>query len=184
MMKKIFLTTLLCCLLVTTCNLHAQAPNPSTTPETFRDPFTVKFQFDSKHKFERKFEKTAYVSEKTISIFPNEEFGISVKGEGEEVTEVSYEPDVKKANVTFKFEVQKLGKHSAMMLTIQSKLEKMLVMEGWMLLPEYKEAVKTSLAPVLPHLFGVETWPQPILKLELKNLRFAPAPKGLTGTAQ
>ena len=69
-----------------------------------------------------------------------------------------------------------------MMLTIHSKLEKMLVMEGWMLLPEYREPVKTSLAPVLPHLMGFETWPQPILKLELKNLRLAAAAKGLAGT--
>jgi len=36
-----------------------------------------------------------------------------------------------------------------------------------MLLPEYKEPVKTSLAPVLPRLMELETWPQPIVKLEL-----------------
>ncbi len=60
-----------------------------------------------------------------------------------------------------------------MMLTTQSYLDKMLVMEAWMLLPEYKEPVKTSMAPVLPHLMGIETWPQQILKLELKNLRLA-----------
>ena len=84
----------------------------------------------------------------------------------------------------FKFEIQKLGKRSAMMLTIQSFLDKMLVMEAWMLLPEYKEPVRTSMAPVLPHLMGIETWPQPILKLELKNLRLAAAPKGFAGAPQ
>jgi len=86
--------------------------------------------------------------------------------------------------VKFKFEVQKFGKQPAMVLTTQSYLDKMLLLEAWMLLPEYKEPVKTSMYPVLPHLMGIETWPQPILKLELKNLRLAAAPKGLAGTPQ
>ena len=144
----------------------------------------MKFQFDDKHKVEQKFDKTPYVSEKTIFVFPGEELGINVKREGEEIIEISYQPDLKKADVKFKFEVQKLGQRSAMMLTIQSFLDKMLVMEAWMLLPEYKEPVKTSMAPVLPHLMGIETWPQPILKLELKNLRLAAAPKGFAGAPQ
>jgi len=144
----------------------------------------VKFQFDDKHKVERRFDKTPYVSEKAIHVFPGEEFGINVRREGEEIIEISYQPDLKKADVKFKFEARKLGKQSMMMLTIQSYLDKMLVIEAWMLLPEYKEPVKTSMAPVLPHLMGIETWPQPILKLEMKNLRLAAAPKGLAGTPQ
>jgi hypothetical protein len=144
----------------------------------------VKFQFDDKHKVERRFEKTPYVSEKTVHVFPDEEFGINVRREGEEIIEISYQPDLKKADLEFKFEVRKLGKQSIMMLTIQSHLDKMLVMEAWMLLPEYKEPVKTSLAPVLPHLMGMETWPQPIVKLELRIQRLAAAPKGLAGTPQ
>jgi hypothetical protein len=183
--KKNLATALLFCLLVLTRSLCAQIPTPSGTPaETFRDPFTVKFQFDNKHKVERRFDKTPYVSEKTIHVFPGEEFGITVRREGEEIIEVSYQPDLKKADVKFKFEVHKLGKNSMMMLTIQSYLDKMLVMEAWMLLPEYQEPVKTSLAPVLPHLMGIKTWPQPILKLELRSLRLAAAPKGLASTPQ
>jgi hypothetical protein len=185
MMKKQFATALLFCLLAWTCNLCAQTPAPAGPPsETFRDPFTVKFQFDGKHKVEHKFDKTPYVSEKTIYVFPGEEFGITIKREGEEISEISYQPDLKKADVKFKFEVQKFGKQPAMVLTTQSYLDKMLLIEAWMLLPEYKEPVKTSMYPVLPHLMGIETWPQPILKLELKNLRLAAAPKGFAGTPQ
>ena len=183
--KKNLATALLFCLLVLTRSLCAQTPTPSGPPSaTFRDPFTVKFQFDDKHKVERRFDKTPYVSEKTIHVFPGEEFGINVRREGEEIIEVSYQPDPQKADVKFKFEMQKLGKKSMMMLTTQSYLDKMLVMEAWMLLPEYKEPVKTSLAPVLPHLMGIETWPQPIVKLELRSLRLAAAPKGLASTPQ
>ncbi len=185
MTRKNLETALLFCLLVSTRSLCAQTPTTAGTPaETFRDPFTVKFQFDDKHKVERRFDKTPYVSEKAIHVFPGEEFGINVRREGEEIIEISYQPDLKKADVKFKFEARKLGKQSMMMLTTQSYLDKMLVIEAWMLLPEYKEPVKTSMAPVLPHLMGIETWPQPILKLELKNLRLAAAPKGLAGTPQ
>ena len=185
MTERNLATALLFCLLALTRSLGAQTPTPSGPPSaTFRDPFTVKFQFDDKHKVERSFDKTPYVSEKTIHVFPGEEFGINVRREGEEIIEVSYQPDPQKADVKFKFEVQKLGKKSMMMLTTQSYLDKMLVMEAWMLLPEYEEPVKTSLAPVLPHLMGIETWPQPIVKLELRSLRLAAAPKGLASTPQ
>lgn len=168
------------CLLVSARSICAQTPTQGTSQETFRDPFTLKFQF-AKHKIEQKFDRTPYVSGKTIYIFPGEELGINVKGgDGEEIDEISYQRNLEKADVRFKFEVQKLGKQSAMMLTIQSSLDKMLFMEASMLLPGYKDPAKTSMAPVLPHLLGVETWPHPILKLELKDLRLGAAPKGLS----
>ncbi|HEX4546128.1 MAG TPA: hypothetical protein VH110_07175 [Candidatus Acidoferrum sp.] len=181
MTKNNLMSGLLFCLLAST-RLCAQTPAPTgTTSETSRDPFTVKFQFDDKRKVEQQFGKTPYVSEKTIHVFPGEEFGINLRLEGEEIVEVSYQPDLQKTDVKFKFEVQKLGKQSMMMLTIKSNLDKTLVMDAGMLLPGYKEPVKTSMAPVWPHLMGIETWPQPILKLELKNLRLEAAPKGLAG---
>jgi len=37
---------------------------------------------------------------------------------------MSYQPDLKKADLEFKFEVRKLGKQSIMTLTIQSHLDK------------------------------------------------------------
>lgn len=181
MTKNNFTMGLLFWLLVSTRLCAQTPPQTVTTPETFRDPFTVKFQFDNKRKVEQQFGKTPFVSEKTIHVFPGEEFGVNLKSEAEEIAEVSYQADLKKTDVKFKFEVRKIGKQSMMMLTIQSNLDKMLVMDALMLLPGYKEPVKTSLAPVLPQLMGIETWPQPILKLELKNLRLAAAPKGLAG---
>src|SRR5467141_1308416 len=118
--KKNLATALLFCLLVLTRSLCAQIPTPAGTPsETFRDPFTVKFQFDDKHKVERRFDKTPYVSEKTVHVFPGEEFGINVRREGEEIIEISYQPDLKKADLEFKFEVRKLGKQSIVKLELR-----------------------------------------------------------------
>src|SRR6267142_440250 len=91
MSSKNLATALLFCLLASTRSVCAQTPTPAGTPaETFRDPFTVKFQFDDKHKVERRFDKTPYVSEKTVHVFPGEEFGINVRREGEEIIEISY----------------------------------------------------------------------------------------------
>lgn len=175
-----FVSALAFCLFVSARSICAQTPTQGTSQKTVRDPFTLKFQFD-KHKVEQKFDRTPYVSGKTICIFPGEELGINVKGgDGEAIDEISYQRNLEKADVRFKFEIQKLGKQSAMILTIQSSLDKMLFMEASMLLPGYREPAKTSIAPVLPHLFGVETWPHPILKLELNALRLAAGPEGLS----
>jgi hypothetical protein len=145
-----------------------------------RDAFTVKFDFAGK-KVEQKFDATPYVDGKTIYTFPGEEFGIDVKQDGNEISEIRYEPDLKKANVKFRLEVQNLGSRAMMMLTTTNGLDKSLVMEGWMLLPGRGEPVKTSLLPVMPGLMGIESWPHPIVKLELRNLRLADPPKGFKG---
>ena len=179
MARNEFAAVLLAGVLAVTGELCPRTQEPAAAA-TFRDPFTVSFEFPGKGRVEQPFDKTPYVSEKTIQVFPGEEFGVEIKSEGDDIVEISYQPDLKKADVKFKFEVQKLGKQSAMMmLTTKSQLDKTLIMEAWMLLPGRKDAVKTSLYPVLPHLMGIESWPQPILKLELKNLRLAPPPKGL-----
>jgi len=181
-MRKINLaTTLWSCLLAVTVPISSQTPTPEgSSAAAYRDPFTVKYEFAGKGKVEQKFDKSPYVSEKTIYVFPGEEFGINVRREGEEIVEISYQPDLKKADVTFKFEAQK----TMMLLTTKSELDKMLVMEGWMLLPGRNEPVKTSLLPVQPHLFGIESWPHPIVKVELKNLRLSTPPKGRPGPRQ
>src|SRR5260370_30768734 len=185
MTRKNLETALLFCLLVSTRSLCAQTPTPAGTPaETFRDPFTVKFQFDDKHKVERRFDTTPYLSEKAIHVFPGEEFGINVRREGEEIIEISYQPDLKKADVKFKFEARHLGKQSTMMLTTQSYLDKMLVIEAWMLLPEYKKPAKNSMLPVFPLFMGVETWAPPRPKFEPQELALAAPPKGLAGNPQ
>lgn len=132
--------------------MYAQTPAPSGRhAKVFRDPFTVKFQFDNNHEVERKFDKTPSVSQKTIYIFPGEEFGINVRREGEAISEISYHPDLFEADVTFKFEVRNLGEQSKMMLTVQNKLDKVLLMDNSMLFPGYKEAVKGRCSPLFPH---------------------------------
>lgn len=176
-MKKLAVVLLLC-LCFTAENVAQTTTAAGADSRSSRDAFAVKFDFAGK-KVEQKFDPTPYVDGKTITIFPGEEFGFTVKQDGKEISEIRYEPDLKKANVKLRLEVQDLGSRSMMMLTTTNGLEKSLVMEGWMLLPGREEPVKTSLLPVMPGLMGIESWPHPIVKLELRNLHLADPPKGL-----
>ena len=149
-------------------------------PPAFREPFTVKFKFDKKT-VEQKVERTPYVLDSTVYLYPGEDFGINIKREGNEIVEVRYQPDAKKADVGFAFSVRKIGSHTMMTLATVNNLDKSLEMEGWMLLPGYDHTVKTSIMPVLPHVLGLETWPQPLVMLQLQNLRLTKPPEGLSG---
>ena len=171
---------LLFCLCFRLENVAQTKASTGSVEKPSRDAFTMKFDFAGK-KVEQKFDAAPYLDGKTIYIFPGEEFGIDVKHDGNEISEIRYEPDLKKAKVKLGLEVQDLGSRAMMMLTTTNGLDKSLVMEGWMLLPGRGEPVKTSLLPVMPGLMGIESWPHPIVKLELRNLRLADPPKGLKG---
>ena len=168
---------LLLCLCVHPENLGQTAAPSGTETKTSRNAFAVKFDFAGK-KVEQRFDATPYVDGKSISIFPGEDFGINVQFEDNEISEIRYEPDSQKANVKVRLDVQNLGSRGMMMLTITNGLDKSLLMEGWMLVPGRGEPVKTSLLPVMPGLMGIESWPHPIVKLELRNLHLADPPKG------
>jgi hypothetical protein len=168
---------LLLCLCFHLENVAQTTATAGTEAITSRDAFAVKFDFAGK-KVEGQFDATPYVDGKTIFLFAGEDFGISVKHEGNEISGIRYEPDLKKANVKLRLEVQDLGSRAMMMLTTTNGMDKSLVMEGWMLLPERGEPVKTSLLPVMPGLMGIESWPHPIVKLELRNLHLADPPEG------
>jgi hypothetical protein len=178
-MPKIAVAILLC-LCVHPENLGQTAAPGGTETKISRDAFAVRFDFAGK-RVEQKFETTPYVDGKTIAIFPGEEFGISVRHDGNEISEIRYEADLKKANIRLRLEVQDLGSRAMMMLTTTNGLDKSLAMEGWMLLPARGEPVKTSLLPVMPGLMGIESWPHPIVKLELRNLHLADPPKEFKG---
>lgn len=119
-MQKLVVVLLLC-LCFTQENVARTTTATSADSRSSRDAFTVKFDFAGK-KVEQKFDTTPYVDGKTITIFPSEEVGFSVKQDGNGISEIRYEPDLKKANVTLKLEVQDLGSRAMMMLTTTNGL--------------------------------------------------------------
>ena len=112
----------------------------------------------------------AYVEKNSVFIFPGEHFGIRVKANNDEISQVAYEKDAGKADVEFKFSAQ----GQFMMLTIENRLNHTLYLDAGMRIPKRSEFFKTTILPVRAKLAGFESWPHPIFELVLRNIRFQP----------
>jgi|SRR5215831_1812179 len=152
--------------------LQAQA-SPDATPATpvFRAPVTVTVQTNH-GEYKEQFEKVPYVAENNVYIFAGESFGVNVTITGSEISQVTYQPDISKADVTFKFNQNK----AMMMMMIQNKTKRRLFLDALMAVPEKKGMFRTSVVPIEPGTSSFEAWPHAIIQLVLKNFRFSEKP--------
>ncbi|GEM_PF-3256542 len=140
----------------------------------YRQPFLLKLNMDKKQKHEQKFDKTPYVLENSIYIFPGESFGVNVSVQKDEISMISYQKDVTKADIEFSFKQEPEEKGDfMMMLAIVNKLKKTIYVDAFMSLPGKKDAEPVTILPIEPGQSGNEMWPQPIVQLILVNLRFS-----------
>jgi hypothetical protein len=120
------------------------------------------------------FAKLPYVDERNfVHIVPGEKFGVNVSvasDESGEINALTYQPDLKKADITFEFREEK----GMMMLTIKSNLKRRIYMDGGMAVPDRDYFLKTSLVPLEPGLTNFESWPHPITHLIVARIRFSP----------
>lgn len=112
-----------------------------------------------------------YVADNVVYIFAGESFGVTVTLNGDDITGISYQKDAGKADIAFKFSQEK---KSMMFLVIKSKLKRRLFLDALMTVPQKKGVYKTSILPVEAGLMNFESWPHPIVQLELRNFRFTP----------
>jgi len=143
------------------------------TGETvFREPFTVKLQTDKEHFFEQKFVKMPFVHDGDVFLFRGDEFGLNLDIQGDAVRAVTYQPDLKRADVTLKFsqEVRPDG-GVMMMLAIHNGVKHKLLIDAMMSLPGKEGVVKTSILPIEAGLADFESWNDPIVVLVLRNIR-------------
>jgi hypothetical protein len=142
----------------------------------FREPFTLKLPVDAQRYYEERFEKAPYFADNAVFLFAGDSFGINVTVSGDEISDVSHQRDVARADVTFKFTIEKAadGKPT-MMLVLHNMLKSTLYLDGLMTVPGRKGIYKTRILPVRPGLTNYESWPHPIVQLALRNFRFAPA---------
>jgi hypothetical protein len=139
----------------------------------FREPFTLKVRVDKDHYYEESYDKRIpYVSENDVYLFSGENFGINLNLKGDEVAEVVYQPDIKKADVWFSFAQSKELGGAAMMLIIQNKMKRQLHMDALMTVPG-KEGNYTSILPIEAGLSDYESWPHPIVQLVLSNFQLS-----------
>jgi hypothetical protein len=149
-----------------------QTPHSSdAAAPVFRAPFTLTIQ-NGKETYTEQFEKIAYVADNDVSIFAGEHFGINFTMADDKISQVTYQPDLSKADVTFKFEQQK----GMMMLTIKNNVKRQLLLDALMTVPEKKDFYRTSIIPIEPGLSSSEVWPHAIVQLVLRNFRLAAKP--------
>lgn len=180
-MKRIFntlLATILCLGNPAKGQQQVQTPpiSKSDAP-VFRDAFTLKLHVDKEHYYEERYDRRIpYVAENDIYLFCGENFGVAVRGKGDEITGVDYESAIEKADLWFSFAQPKELGPAGMMLTIQNKLKRRIYMDALMTVPGKKGIYKTSIVPIDAGLSDFESWPHPIVQLVLRNLRYSEKP--------
>jgi hypothetical protein len=152
-----------------------ESPTPSTSSHdsrVFREPFTLRVRVDKNHYYEEQYDKRIpYVSDNDVYIFSGENFGLNLASKDNGVAEVTYQPDIKRADIWLSFAQPKDLGGVVMMLTIQNKLKRTLQMDGLMTVPGKKEGYKTTIVPIEAGLSDFESWPHPIIQLVLSNFR-------------
>lgn len=117
------------------------------------------------------FEKLPYVDERNfVHLVAGDKFGVNATVSADEISGLSYQPDLKKADITFDFREEK----DTMMLTIKSNLKRQIYMDGGMAVPGREGLYKTSILPLEAGLTNFESWPHPITHLIVSRIRFSP----------
>jgi|SRR5712672_1996864 len=144
---------------------------PDTATPALRAPFTLKIQTDH-GVYTEELGKIPYVAENEVYLFSGDAFGINLTLVGGKISQVTYQPDLTKADVTFTFAQQK----RMMMLTIKNNVKRRLLLDASMTVPEKKEIFKTSIVPIEAGLSSYEVWPHAIVRLVLRGFRFSASP--------
>ena len=107
-----------------------------------------------------------YVSpEGGVVIMPGESFSIALKVEGDKIA--GFELRKLSADLPNSIELSFLPG----MLKLISHVDRMVRADGFMKLQDGR-LVHTSLCPLMPKIGGFESWSDPIVYIELRNLRF------------
>jgi len=127
----------------------------------FRPPFVLRLQIDDEHYYQQSFNKVPYVSAGEVYLFAGEHFGVNVTMAGDQVVQLTYQPDPAKADVEFKFTQEKPSTGLMMLLMIQNRLKRRLSLDALMTVPNKTDAFKTSVLPIQSGLSSFVVSPQP-----------------------
>jgi hypothetical protein len=150
--------------------------NADAEEPVFRAPFTLKLHIDKARYYEEHFDKIPYVDKNDVYLFAGENFGINVTLVNDQISRVTYQRDITKADVEFKFTQENSSDGPMMLLVTRNKLKHRLFFDALMTVPSRKEVYKTTVLPVESKLSNFESWPHPIVQLVLRNFRFSEKP--------
>lgn len=150
-----------------------QVKDAAPEEPVFRSPFALKLQIDKEHYYQQKFDRVPYVANGDVYLFVGDSFGVNVEISGDRLSRITYQPDLSKADVEFKFTQEKTADGFMMLLATRNKLKRKLFFDALMTVPRKTEIYKTSVLPVEPNLSNFESWPDPIVQLILRDFRFS-----------
>lgn len=138
----------------------------------FRVPFVLKLRIDRQHYYEQKFDKVPYVANGDVYLFAGDSFGMNAAVRDGQISQIAYQPNATKAEVTFSFFQQRGAGGFMMLLVIQNRLKRKLYLDALMTIPGKSAILKTDILPIPPGLTDYESWPHPIIQLVLRDFRF------------
>jgi len=143
-----------------------------TSDIIFREPFKLRLRINQEQVYEQEFEdKMPYVAKGYVYIFSNEEFGINLALKDGQITEITYQNDINKADITFKMYNELVKGKIMMYLKVTNNTESELEYKAMMVVLNRERPVKTSVINVLPKIMSFESWPHPIIQLILFDFK-------------
>jgi hypothetical protein len=141
---------------------------------TCRPATTVKLRLDGDRVLEVTVPKAPYYYNGVLNILPGEMLYLEGDSVGNQLKNLRIvaSPTHKANTITVKFDQLRdptLDRH--MMLTVTSSFSKPLRYQAGILRPQTDHAVGTSTCPVEPNLPSFEHWPEPLVRLLMKDLR-------------
>ncbi len=162
---------------LTATAVEKDAPKQPAKDLVFRQPFTLRLHIDKENYYEQEIGKIPYVADSVVYLFRGDEFGVTLQVQDNKITGVKYEPEIKKAEVTFKFSQEKLDEKTVvMMLVIRNTTKHPLEMEALMTVPGKEGFLDTTILPIPPGLTNYESWPHAIIQLALRNFKIGKKP--------
>jgi hypothetical protein len=156
-----------------------KTPTGATPSEpVLRGPFTLNLQTDKQHTYQKQFDKAPYVLDNEVHLFVKDNFGVNLTVAGDQITGVAYQPKLRKCDVTFRFTQEKTPRGPMMLLVIENKTRHRLSMDAAMSVPNQDGFIRTSIVAIPASLSDFESWPNPIVQLVLRNLRFSDVAQG------
>ena len=141
---------------------------------------TVTLDIDAERYMEAPIGGTPYAYERSISLFPGDEFSVRARIEDGEIQSLSYEPDGSNGDDTIRVSFEQAKEFEdgiGMRLIVTNPFDRHLRYEAYIQTPEGEEYDYTSSCPVNPGISTVEQWPYPIIHLVMTDVRLLPIPK-------
>jgi len=138
----------------------------------YRPPFTLKVPINSQQYYEEEKGKIPFVYHGMVTLFFRDRFGLKIDIQGDSVRNVKYEGDLSKADLTLEFgQGDPVNGNATSLLRIENRTKYTFVVDAAITVPDRKEILSTSFAPIRARQLNWESWPQAIVELTLRNFR-------------